>query len=117
MFRPNITVDLHRRQDQMDIYGNQGYEPAVKVRCAIVSLDATVLKSSVRADSSASRGRAEEETVEAKLLFLPGEQIKQGDLVIVDGEQIEVITVEKRRNTSGKIDHLEVDFRRGARSL
>lgn len=117
MFRPNTTAKLYRRSAQLDLYGEQSFDTPVNVKCAVVTFEPKVSKSSVRVDSSGSHGRAEEEVTEAVLLFLPTELIAQGDIVEIDGKQIEAISIFPRRSTSGKLDHLEVSFRKGARPI
>jgi hypothetical protein len=114
MFLPNQSCKLYRRTDKQDVYGNYSYKAPVTVPCTVTLMDLNVKKTSVRADSSASRGRAEEEIGLARLLFPASTVVNEGDVVSVDGEVLEVIRLFPRRDVLGRPDHLQVDFRRGA---
>lgn len=114
MFIPNATCRLYRHTNIKDLYGAYVFDAPVTVRCSVISLDLKVAKTSVRVDSSASRGRAEEEVGLATLLFLPNTQITEGDVVQVDGQVLEVIRLFPRRDVLGKVDHITVDLRKGA---
>ena len=113
MFVPNTTCQLYTRSDTQNLYGGYTYNDPITVPCAIVSMDLKVSKTSVRADSSASRGRAEEEVGSARLLFPASTAVKEGDLASVDGYPIEVIRIFSRHDVLGNIDHLQIDFRKG----
>ena len=62
-----------------DLYGKEVAGATFKARCSIVKLALASVKTSVRADSSGSRGNAEETTAGARLLFLPRAGIDIGD--------------------------------------
>lgn len=114
MFIPNTTCRLYSRTDTQDLYGQYSFAAPVTVGCSVVQMDLVVKKTSVRADSSASRGRAEEEIGLVRLLFPTSTSVKEGDVCEVDGYAIEVIRIFPRRNTVGQLDHYQVDFRKGA---
>jgi hypothetical protein len=115
MFIPNATCELYSRTDIQDVYGDFSFlPPQQNVPCAVVQMDLVVKKTSVRADSSASRGRAEEEIGLVRLLFPVTVSVKEGDIVAVDGQVVEVIRIFPRRDITGKLDHYQVDFRKGA---
>lgn len=114
MFLPNSSCELYRRNSTPDVYNAYSFQAGVTVRCSIVTLDVKVAKTSVRADTSASKGRAEEEIGLTRILFPANTEINEYDIVVVDGQVAEVIRIFPRRNVLGRVDHLQVDFRRGA---
>jgi hypothetical protein len=69
-------------------------------------------KSSVRADSSASRGRADEVTNEARLLFRPNVDIRIGDVVVVLETSLKIETRRLMPSVDGKIHHIMVEGNR-----
>lgn len=113
MFNPNNTCVLRKATATLDVRGERTYLPPKRgVPCAVVSLDLLIDKTSVRADSSGSRGRAEEQQGDALLLFPTYVTIANLDIVEVDGVTLEVISVFPRRNVLGQLDHFEVKGRR-----
>lgn len=115
MFKPNATCTLYSRTDEQDVYGVYSFlPPKMNTPCAVVQMDLVVKKTSVRADSSASRGRAEEEIGLVRLLFPSTVSIQEYDVVEINGVVIEVIRIFPRRDVLGKVDHYQVDFRKGA---
>tara|TARA_B100000749_G_scaffold148090_1_gene113659 strand:+ start:648 stop:1013 length:366 start_codon:yes stop_codon:yes gene_type:complete len=112
MFRANTTCTLQSQTGELDIFGNPVFVKPVTVPCAVVSYDLSVQKSSVRADSSGSRGRAEQLEGVARFLFRRTQKIKTGDIITKDGFTLEVIEVFPRRDVSGRLDHLEVDMKK-----
>lgn len=111
MFVPNTTCDLYVRGEQINNFGKFEFAAKKVVRCAVVSLDIKTVKSSVRADTSGSRGQAEQPEGDARLLFPKTSTIKVGDAVYKDGYWLEVIGVQPRHHVSGPVDHIQVEFR------
>ena len=109
MFRPNIHCLISRLTGDYDIHGQPAHEPAKSAWCAVVRLSTGRKKTSVRADSSASRGNAIEEVSDAKILFMPFEPVGDGDKIEVSGVTLRVIRVEQRFSVTGLLDHYEVD--------
>jgi hypothetical protein len=109
MFIPNTTGLLSRKTGK-DQYSQIVYGPAVTVPCAIVHLDAKIEKTPVRADSSASRGNAEEQVSVSKILFPKTVKPADQDKFQISGIALRVMRVEERRDVLGVIDHYEVDL-------
>jgi DNA-binding transcriptional regulator/RsmH inhibitor MraZ len=80
------------------------------VPCAIVHSTRANLKTPVRADSSASRGAAEEKVAVSKILFPKTVAIDTNDKFEIDGKILRVTGIEERKNVLGQLDHFEVDF-------
>lgn len=112
MFFPNTKCDLYRRSTTSDNFGRYHYADKVSAPCAVIFLDVTIQKSSVRADTSGSRGQAEQFQGDAMILFVKRQAITEGDVIFIDGRWLEVIEVEPRRNVLGKLDHLQVVLRK-----
>lgn len=110
MFLPNTTCWLHRRSGAPNRRGEYDYAPRVITPCSVVKLNLKTDHTSVRADSSASRGKAEEEQGDARLLFPANTVIAAGDIVEVEGEGIRATEIFPRRNVLGVLDHLDVSF-------
>lgn len=108
LFQPNLTCQI-RRLSATNVYGEEELGQPVTAQCAIVKLRRFVETSSVRADSSASRGTAREIQIEGKLLFPYATVIAENDQVEVSGLKVRVIGVFLRHDLRGKPDHLEVE--------
>jgi len=85
-----------------------------RTKCSVVHLYDLTEKTTVRADSSASRGQAEEQLSQARLLFGAREQIKTGDLVEVsvnggDNMTIEVTKIFRRMDVAARVHHIDVE--------
>lgn len=107
LFRPNLDCTV-RRKGATNVYGEETFSDPVTVRCAIIQLKITTEKSSVRADSSATRGAAREYIGEAKLLFLPGDAPSTDDRIDVSGFKLHVIGSFPRHDLQGALDHIEI---------
>lgn len=112
MFFPNTRCDLYSRRTAKDNFGRYTYAPKTSVPCSVIFLDVSVQKSSVRADTSGSRGQAEQFQGDAMLLFPKTLKLAEGDVIFKDDRWLEVVEVEPRRDVIGKLDHYQVTFRK-----
>lgn len=110
MLYARTRCKIRKSTGDRDIYGQDIYGEPADALCAVVKLDAGALKTSVRTDSSASRGNAEEIAPVARLLFPPVYDVAVGDLVKVMEFVMEVKSVQPRVAVFGVIDHFEVDL-------
>lgn len=110
MFFPNTRADLYRRTKKVNNFGRAVYEPRKSVPCAVVHMNVSAQKSSVRADTSASRGQAEQMQGDARILVPIYVDVKEGDVFQKDHIWIEVIEVEPRRNVLGQLDHYQIEL-------
>lgn len=78
----------------------------------MVAYDLSRLKTTVRADSSGSRGRGEHLEGVARFLFPKTVDINRGDKVFKDDYWLEVIEKHPRYSVAGVLDHWEIDFER-----
>jgi hypothetical protein len=92
-----------------DKYGNERIGPERKATCAIVKFAVRSEKSTVRADSSGSRGAAQETIVDAVLLFKPFFKIDLDDCVRIGTTRMRVVSVTPRYLITGGVDHNQVE--------
>lgn len=107
-FRPNTVGQLLRKQAKRTIHGKEMFEAPVPLPCAVVQLADKVEPSSVRADSSASRGSADQEVLQAKILVSPTTRISKGDVISIMSRLVEVASVHQRNDIFGNLHHLEI---------
>lgn len=108
MFRPNLDCRVQLSAGT-DVFGQA--KPAIfrKERCAIVKLVLTAVKTPVRADSSASRGTAEEIQAVSVILLESTTKVKIGDLIEVVGVTLNVSGRFPRHDVNGRLDHYEIN--------
>lgn len=109
MFQPNVLCTLTRASGHTDLYGNPMFDPPRPAKCGIVKLVSRDQNVTVRADSSASRGAAQEMVADALLLFPPVYGVKNDDVIDVIGVKLKVTGVFPRHNVNGQIDHYQVE--------
>jgi len=108
MFQPNAFCTLRLRGGR-DKYGQERLLDPIEIGYAPVNMNITADKTSVRSDSSASRGQAEEMTSRnAKILVPAGTIVKHGDQVDIDGESFRVSGRHVRKSVFGVVDHIEL---------
>lgn len=111
MFVPNVKCVITKLGSKFDIHGKQIREgDALSELCAIVKLNGKSEKTSVRADSSASRGAADEMQYDARLLFTKFSKIEIGDKVELLGFVLRVESRFPRLTVHGALDHYQVDL-------
>lgn len=104
----NHPARIMRKMAKRDIHGREIYGPSEPVRVSIVHLRDIVEETSVRADSSASRGASQQGTLQAKLLVAPTLKVSRGDVIEVRGRLVEVESVHDRIDIFGRLNHLEI---------
>jgi hypothetical protein len=107
MFIPN-TTGQHRRRMARNAFGKTVLGAPVGIELSIVKLGEVVVPSSVRADQSATRGAAEIETLDAKLLLPAYVTVEHGDVITVLGMNVEIAGITPRLNALGDVDHFEI---------
>ncbi|MDR9847021.1 hypothetical protein [Herbaspirillum huttiense] len=66
-------------------------------------------KSSVRADSSASRGNAMENEATSVILLAPKTQARIDDIIEVAGSKLRIMGRQPRYDVTGRLDHIEIN--------
>lgn len=110
MFRPNHTCQLYKIAG-LNEFGERSFAAPISVDCGVVKFNVESEKTSVRADSSASRGKAEEVTADVKVLFPMIVPIEKGDVALIHGVFLEVTSVFPRQAVTGAFDHKECTFK------
>lgn len=107
MFRPNLDCVVRQKAGN-DVYGMPAYGARKRERCAIVKKVLRSDKTSVRADSSASRGNARELEADVLILVSPNTTAQIDAILDVVGDQFRVMSKHGRYSIAGKLDHYEL---------
>lgn len=97
-----------KAQAGYDIYGMAKFSLRKKERCAVVKSILQTEKSSVRADSSGSRGNAREITADLVMLLEPKTTAKHDAIIELHDNLYIVKSMHQRFDIRGKLDHYEV---------
>ena len=108
MFRPNLKCQVAKLLGA-DMYGKRTYGDYTTQSFAIVKLEQKTDKTSVRTDSSASRGSAQEILADARFLFPKNVDLAEGDRIKFGGFTLTVVSVWPRHRVTGELDHWQVD--------
>jgi hypothetical protein len=110
MFEPNLTGKL-RTLTGRDVHARPTFAAERDCPFAPINLAYGAQPTTVRADSSASRGAAEEiVAVRSKILVPSYVSIAIGDRFTFSGVNFEVKTMHPRHSVAGSLDHFEVDL-------
>lgn len=108
MFRPNLTCQVSSVEGT-NLYGKETYTAWVDKKFSIVKLEQASQKTSVRTDSSATRGSAQEILTDARFLFPKDVELVAGDRIKFGGFTLVVVSVFPRHHVNGQLDHWQVD--------
>lgn len=109
MFRSS-QICLWSQKTGRNRHAEEIYSDPVKIGFSPVRLERVIEKTSVRADSSASRGQADQVVVKTKILIDWPWNVGLDDRIEIDGALYRVAMVHKRYNVWGKLDHKECDL-------
>ena len=110
MFEPNVKGKLSRIVSR-DVHGRATFSEPTECPFGIVNLNVGSEKTVVRADSSASRGSAEETAaLRAKILVPPYVTIAIGDKFEFQGMSFKIASTHYRISVMGSVDHIECDM-------
>lgn len=112
MFIPNNYCFIQRRSASANAYGEYSYGPKERIQYGLVRYDLKVEDSTVRADSSATRGNVKEYHASGKILVPAKVKPNWGDIFIIEGQIFKAKEVEPRFSIMGNLDHYEVDTER-----
>jgi hypothetical protein len=115
MFIPNnkAMVEFYVGTDR---HGKRRYSSPQRFPCGVVTMREESGKTSVRTDSSASRGSAKDELLQARILFPRNVRLNFGDRVTIMDFAMTVKGVHPRYNIPGQLDHWEVALEISAES-
>lgn len=109
MFIPN-KVALYSEKTGENEFAEPTFSDPRKVACAVVHFGAAAQKTSVRTDSSASRGNAEEVVVAAKILLASTVDPTPAHRLEIAGRKLRALSIEPRWAVTGDLDHYECDY-------
>jgi len=110
MFEPNLVGTL-KRVTGRDVHSRPQYSTPADCPFAPVNLHIGAQKTSVRADSSASRGAADEiAAMRAKILVPKYVEIRIGDNFSYSAISYRIEAVHPRYSVIGELDHFECDM-------
>ncbi|PZR92254.1 MAG: hypothetical protein DI537_13790 [Stutzerimonas stutzeri] len=110
MFEPNLVGKLSRRIGR-DVHSRAIFAPATDCPFASVNMLIGAEKTSVRADSSASRGSTDEMVAtRAKILIANYVVCAIGDRFEFEGATYLLTSRHVRRSVMGNVDHFECDL-------
>jgi len=110
VFIPNRIAYIRRKSKTTDMYGQHTYGQKEAIHYALVRYDTVIEDSTVRADSSATRGNIKEFHASGRILVEKRHNPDFGDLVIVEGRVYQIKGVEIRFNVLGKLDHYQCEL-------
>lgn len=110
MFIPNRSCILRKKMKEYDAYGQARFSQPVSIRFALVRFDTKVEDTTVRADSSATRGNVKEAQSSGRILIDKRHKPATGDLVTFNDRVFRIKEVEPRYNVLGALDHYECDL-------
>jgi hypothetical protein len=108
MFRPNQVCTIVVASGRTDVYGQPLAATRITERCAVVRLVVTNQPSSVRADSSASRGNAKELVSDSLILLAKTTAANIDDLIDIGGFKFRILSKHPRFAINGNLDHYEI---------
>jgi hypothetical protein len=108
LFNPNTPCLIYATGAKHDLYGQPKLSIRAREKCAIVKMVLAAQKTSVRADSSASRGAADEVIADAVLLFPPYTKVGVDDLIDIMGVALKVTGKAPKVSLDGRLDHYRV---------
>lgn len=107
MFIPTIPCTV-RLKYKTNVYGEASLSEPVAERCNLVRMRVESEHTTVRADSSATRGYADEFAASNVILLAPNTAARFDDQITVLGVSIRVKSLHPRYDVQGRIDHFEV---------
>lgn len=108
MFRANIRCIIESANGEHTIYGAPKPRFKKSERCAVVRMNMQQEPTSVRADSSASRGQAEQRISDAEFLLTINTVAEIDDLFSIGDFKFLIIAKEPRFNVFGRLDHYQI---------
>lgn len=94
-----------------DLYGERKAGSSTPERCAIVKLVIGQQHSTVRVDSGATRGGADELRADAVLLLPKTSKVAMDDLIAIPSHNVtlRVKSIRPRHSVAGRLDHYQIE--------
>lgn len=97
------------KQGGHDLYGEAVAGARINEKCAVVRLEESQQGSTVRVDSGATRGGADEARNVSRLLMKKTSTVALDDIIEMEGLTMRVMSKRLRYSIHGKIDHFEIE--------
>jgi hypothetical protein len=107
MSGPGRTAATLRKQEGYDLYGQAKLGVALVEYVGVVKLEQSAQHTTVRADSSATRGFADEFVTSNKFLLARTTKVSIDDQLTLMGIAIRIKTLTPRFDVWGSLDHFE----------
>lgn len=104
----NVPCTLKTRTGS-DVYGQATYGAVKKTVCAVIKFEIKRQHSTVRADSSGTRGHADETVAQIKVLMPKTTVVELDDILTLRGFNSRVLSITERFDVMGRLDHFEVE--------
>jgi hypothetical protein len=104
---PTLPVEIYRKVG-FDLHGQPKFVRQCDQKAAPVRLVFNNQHTTVRTDSSGSRGHATETTADVVLLLLPHVDVRLDDQIQLLGYKLKVTQVHPRYTVRGKHDHTQI---------
>lgn len=110
MFTPNLLGEIKGKTGR-DLHGRHVLGPSSPCPFAPINLNIGAIRTSVRADSSASRGSADQQAAEkASILIGYAIKVSIGDIFSFNSIDYEITAVHPRYAVDGFYDHSECEM-------
>lgn len=107
MFLPNNRC-IYKRRTGFTGTGEPLYGAPTEIRCSVIDMSVIARRTSVRADSSASRGAALEDAPDKIMMLFPKRAgVLTGDRIEIQNFELRIIGLQPRWAVSGELDHYE----------
>lgn len=93
-----------------NINGEATIADPINIHISVVRLNQEIEKTSVRTDSSASRGSSKEKLLSATILTNTDVKPEPGDKINFIGREYEVASLEERFDLFGHLDHYQLSL-------
>lgn len=97
-------------QGGYDVRGRPIFLERVKIGLNVITLETDIESTSIRADSSASKSRAQEQKRTGRVLIEPKANFKVGDMLELLGEKWKIDRKNPRLDQSGRLHHYQADI-------
>lgn len=108
-FRPNYFGHVSKKIGY-DVTGRPTFSDRVKIGLSVVNLGTDIESTSIRADKSASKSRAQEQIRTGRILVEPKASVSMGDMLELMGEKWKIDRKVIRLDQAGRIHHFQVDI-------
>lgn len=108
MLNANGTCTIEK-VNGFDVNGEPTFVGLTREACAVIRISRVLEKTTVRADSSSSRGHGDERTSRSKILLQSETVAGLGDRLTVMNLKLRIIDMRERIDVTGYVDHYETD--------